>query len=52
MQLICGGQDLIEYALLNAFIALASTSALNTVSTNITRAFTYLEKTPNSDNAP
>ena len=36
------GQDLIEYALVAALIALAATAGMSTVATNINQAFTSI----------
>lgn len=36
------GQDLIEYALVVALIALAATAGMNTVANNINKAFTSI----------
>jgi pilus assembly protein Flp/PilA len=36
------GQDLIEYALVVALIALAATAGMNTVATDINKAFTSI----------
>jgi pilus assembly protein Flp/PilA len=48
--LICdeSGQDLIEYALVAAIIALGATAAMNTLATNITSAFNKIGTALNS----
>jgi pilus assembly protein Flp/PilA len=42
------GQDLIEYALVAAIIALGATAAMNTLATNITSAFNKIGTSLNS----
>lgn len=43
------GQDLVEYALVIALIALAATAGMNTLATDISNAFTTVGSTINSD---
>jgi pilus assembly protein Flp/PilA len=43
------GQDLVEYALVVALIALAATAGMRTLATNISNAFTTIGTTLNSD---
>jgi len=42
------GQDLVEYALVVALIALAATAGMNTLATDISAAFTSIGGTLNS----
>jgi pilus assembly protein Flp/PilA len=43
------GQDLVEYALVVALIALAATAGMNTLATDISNAFTTVGTTLNGD---
>ena len=43
------GQDLVEYALVVALIALAATAGMNTLATDISNAFTTIGTTLNAD---
>jgi pilus assembly protein Flp/PilA len=43
------GQDLVEYALVVALIALAATAGMNTLATDIKTAFTTIGTTLNAD---
>jgi pilus assembly protein Flp/PilA len=43
------GQDLVEYALVVALIALAATAGMGTLATDINNAFTHVGSTLNSD---
>ena len=43
------GQDLVEYALVVALIALAATAGMKTLATDISNAFTNIGTTLNSD---
>ena len=43
------GQDLVEYALVVALIALAATAGMNTLATDISQAFTTIGTTLNGD---
>lgn len=43
------GQDLVEYALVIALIALAATAGMNTLASDISSAFTTVGTTINSD---
>ncbi len=43
------GQDLVEYALVIALIALAATAGMNTLATDISAAFTKVGSTINAD---
>jgi pilus assembly protein Flp/PilA len=43
------GQDLVEYALVVALIALAATAGMRTLATDISNAFTGIGNTLNSD---
>ena len=43
------GQDLVEYALVIALIALAATAGMNTLASDISSAFTKVGTTINSD---
>ena len=43
------GQDLVEYALIVALIALAATAGMNTLATDISNAFSSIGSTITSD---
>ncbi len=43
------GQDLVEYALIVALIALAATAGMNTLASDISAAFTTVGNTINAD---
>ena len=43
------GQDLVEYALIVALIALAATAGMNTLATDINNAFSNVGTTLNTD---
>ncbi|HKF49489.1 MAG TPA: hypothetical protein VKB38_19170 [Terracidiphilus sp.] len=43
------GQDLVEYALVVALIALAATAGMNTLASDISSAFTTIGTTLNAD---
>ena len=43
------GQDLVEYALVIALIALAATAGMNTLASDISSAFTQVGTTINAD---
>ncbi|HWG21496.1 MAG TPA: Flp family type IVb pilin [Terracidiphilus sp.] len=43
------GQDLVEYALVVALIALAATAGMNTLATDISNAFSNVGATLNAD---
>lgn len=43
------GQDLVEYALVIALIALAATAGMNTLASDISSAFTHVGTTINAD---
>ena len=46
------GQDLVEYALLLAFIALAATTLLGTIKTSISGIFTKVDTALSTANTP